>query len=88
MGNDLRQGVFTLPLVLALQQDDGKLAWLLSEPPYTGEQVERIIEPIGRLGGLKGARQIAGSCTRGAPRDIQARDILTRTVRKLLELEY
>lgn len=50
VGNDLRQGVFTLPLVLALQQDDGKLAWLLSGPPYTGEQVERIIEPMGRRG--------------------------------------
>ncbi len=94
VGSDLKEGVFTLPLICALRRDDGALRELLGRPPYSEEAVGRIVARIGETGGLEEARRMALRYTRRAEREIDSlpdgepKRILARTARKLLVRSY
>ncbi len=91
-GNDLRQGILTAPVILALQQDhDEKLWWMLSsEHP----DIDAVIETISERGGFKRARELAQRYTARALREAQmlppgeVTDTLVSTARRLLERDY
>ena len=59
LGNDIRQGYYTLPLLYALKHNDDRLNELLASETYTDEVVSRIIERVNELGGVKQAQELA-----------------------------
>ncbi len=70
-GNDLRQGIFTLPIILACEKDKGgSLKKLLAAPPYDDESTMRILRLTEESGGLQEARQCANLYTDRAMRAI------------------
>ena len=94
VGSDLKEGVFTLPLICALRRDDGALRALLRRTPYSAKAVRRITARIEESGGLAEAREMAARYTRRAEREIGAlpdgepRQILVRVTRRLLARSY
>lgn len=54
--SDLRQGIYNLPLILALQKDDGALRALLASE-LTEETLLAISEKVVELGGIDAARE-------------------------------
>ena len=81
-GVDLREGVFTLPVIQALQGSEHRdeLRQLLGEPSLDGERFARVIEIVRGDSALDGARRAvaaevrralaeAGRLPSGAPRD-------------------
>ena len=64
---DLRQGLYTMPVILALENDDGRLRALLREE-RTEETLSRIRQAVLELGGIRdaGRRVLAliGKCRR------------------------
>lgn len=59
-GSDIRQGIFTLPVILAAKRDEtGALQKLLASHPYSDRTAGDILELVERLGGLQAARERA-----------------------------
>lgn len=91
-GNDLRQGIITAPVILALREDpDEKLWWMLSaESP----DVDAVVAAVDARGGFARARALARSYTERALREAshlpegEVRDTLVATARRLLERDY
>ena len=94
VGSDLKEGVFTLPLICALRRDDGTLRDMLRRKPYSERAVKRITARIEESGGLAEAREAAARYTRRAEREIgnlpdgEPRRILARVTRRLLLRSY
>ncbi|WP_426348866.1 polyprenyl synthetase family protein [Alloiococcus sp. CFN-8] len=57
--NDLSQGIFTLPLIYALRNDDGKLLKLVKQDSFNKEDIHRIISLVQEKGGVKKAQELA-----------------------------
>jgi heptaprenyl diphosphate synthase len=100
LGRDLREGVFTLPLIYALvgeEEAEGEaeagetLRSLLSDPPYDEDRVNRILRRVEHLGGSNLARQEAAVYTRRCEAEIAAlspgytREMLFQLARVLLD---
>ena len=101
VASDLRQGIFTLPVVLALHADDGALVRALGERRYASRRSGRARREISRIdalvrarGGLDGARAWARRYTERARREIarlpagEPRDVLARVAEQLLHRAY
>ncbi|HUZ17496.1 MAG TPA: polyprenyl synthetase family protein [Spirochaetia bacterium] len=94
VGNDLREGIFTLPVIYALERDTGMLRELLEEFPYTEETISEVMELTQALGGIERARVLAALYTDRALREIaklppgRPRALLEEHVRTLLVREY
>jgi heptaprenyl diphosphate synthase len=70
-GSDLSQGIYTLPAILALQKDDGRLARALSRHPRGRVGISRVGRLIEELGGIQKARALAEKYTRRALGEIE-----------------
>jgi heptaprenyl diphosphate synthase len=94
VGQDLRDGSLTLPVILALTDDDGELAGVLTKPEYSDREIEEIVRMVVARGGVEQARSVAARYTRRARREIDAlpagltRDALHQVAARLLEREY
>jgi heptaprenyl diphosphate synthase len=101
VASDLRQGVFTLPVVLALRADDGALARALERRRYAARRPGRARRESARVdalvrarGGLDGARTWARRYTERARREIarlpagEAREVLAAVTERLLHRAY
>lgn len=95
VGNDLKAGLCTLPLLCALRHDDGGLADLLASPDRFREiEVDEAVRMVADRGGLVDARRHAVAYTERSLREIgrlpagAARDALERIARTLLERHY
>jgi heptaprenyl diphosphate synthase len=101
VANDLAQGIFTLPVVLALKSDDGVLERALAERRYTGRRPGRTRREVARIdglirsrGGFDGARAWARRYTERARREIERlpagepRDVLAGVAEQLLHRVY
>jgi len=101
VASDLGQGIFTLPVVLALKSDDGTLARALAARRYAGHgawrarrEVARIGTLIRSLGGIDGAREWARRYTARAHREIarlpagESREVLASVADRLLVRAY
>jgi heptaprenyl diphosphate synthase len=91
-GNDLRQGIITAPIILALRDDpDEKLWWMLSGD---APDVDAVVTAVEARGGFRRARALARRYTERALReasylpDGETRDTLVATARRLLERDY
>lgn len=91
---DLRQGIFTLPVLLALRRDDGELGRMLSSFRGAEEQIPRIGSLVRARGGVEEARGRAALYTRRALQGIEGlpesdpRDALGRIAARLLKRAY
>lgn len=94
LGNDIRQGYYTLPLLYALRGHDKKLNDLLASAIYDDEVVSAIIERVNELGGVTKAQDLAQKYTKKALKEIEAlpkgvgRDHLEWLTKQLLLREH
>ncbi len=94
LGNDLKQGYYTLPLIYALRTNDSELNDLLAAEVYDDESVRRIIRRVNELGGVLKAQQLAQKYTAKSLKEIaalpkcQSRDDLEWLTKQLLVREH
>lgn len=94
VGKDLSEGLCTLPLIHALERDDGRIADLLAKPPFDRPTVDRIVGFIRDSGALEASRGTARLYTERALREIDAlpdkpaRQTLRRVAERLLVRAY
>jgi heptaprenyl diphosphate synthase len=92
--NDLREGIYTLPLIYALNKDKSRLLPLLSKDSYSNEDISKMITLTKELGGIDKARAAAKKYTEKAFRRInklsegENRQTLIEITQKLLWREY
>jgi heptaprenyl diphosphate synthase len=94
VGNDLRSGLATLPLLCALRSDDGALAPLVAPGSFERIDVPRVIAAVEERGGIEAARGYARRYTERALREIarlpagEPRDLMEKLARELLIRKY
>ncbi len=92
--SDIKQGIFTLPLIYALKVDQGELKELIHKDDYSDNDIACIIERVNILGGVEKARALAKRYTQKAYNlinklpDNEYKNILIDVTDKLLEREY
>lgn len=93
-GKDLLEGVYTLPLILAMEENPRVFKNVLNEDGYSEEEVDNIISLVKDNGGIDKAMKIAKKYSKKAYRDInklpdnEYKEILLDVARKLLERRY
>lgn len=94
LGNDLKEGIFTLPLIYAFKIDRQRLEPILSKNNYSDSDIKNIISITKELGGIDKARDLAKKYTYKAfdriaklP-DCESKKILHEVTNKLLWREY
>lgn len=95
-GNDLKEGLCTLPLIYAMEDNSvaAPLAALLAARPIGDEEVAKILDIINQCGALEKARAAARTFTARARKEISslppcpARDELATLTEKLLTRTY
>lgn len=94
LGNDLKQGYYTLPLIYALRKNDLVLNKLLAADVYDDETIKRIIVRVNELGGVRQAQSLAEKYTIKSLKEIsslptcQSRDDLEWITKRLLVREH
>ena len=94
LGNDLKQGYHTLPLIYALRKNDSVLNRLLAADVYDDETIKRIIVRVNELGGVRQAQLLAEKYTIKSLKEIsslptcQSRDDLEWITKRLLVREH
>ena len=92
--NDLKQGIYTLPLILALENKPKDLVELLQKDEYSNEDITEIISLINKYDGVEKARSIAHKYTNKAYKQIKSlpeneyREILLDIAKMLLDRAY
>jgi heptaprenyl diphosphate synthase len=94
VGNDLKEGLLTLPLILALRKEGASLRPLLTKERLDDAAITFILKTVADSGALDEARLIAASFTERARREIgrlpacPARDDLVAITESLLTRKY
>ncbi|WP_461204972.1 polyprenyl synthetase family protein [Clostridium sp. DL1XJH146] len=93
--NDLKQGYYTLPLILAMKEDsDKEIASILDKSIFISEDIKAIINLVEKHNGIKGAKQVADRYTNRALMNIEklpeceSKEIIKEVVEKLLRRQY
>lgn len=93
-GKDLLEGIYTLPMILAMEKNPKAFNEALNEDGYTEEEVQSIISLVEENGGIDGAMKIAEKYSKKAFRDInklpdnEYKEILLDLATKLLKRSY
>ncbi|ERI90120.1 putative heptaprenyl diphosphate synthase component 2 [Clostridiales bacterium oral taxon 876 str. F0540] len=94
VGNDLKEGLYTLPLIYALKSDRSLSLELLLKDKYTDKEVLEIINITNDLGGVEKAKALADRYTRRSFHridmlpDCNSKFILRELAEMLLSREY
>lgn len=94
LGNDLKHGIFTLPLIYTLKAEDKELTKVLEKRDYSEEDIKYIINKTIELGGLEKAKDLAQKYTQRAFKklnslpDCKSKKILIEVTETLLIREY
>ncbi|WP_026486146.1 polyprenyl synthetase family protein [Caldanaerobius polysaccharolyticus] len=95
LGNDIRQGIFTLPLIYALQKGEREeITPILQKRSYDECEVKKLIEFARQAGGIEQARELARRYTKKAFNKISSlkecpsKQVLTEVAEKLLHRAY
>lgn len=94
LGNDIKQGIFTIPLLYALKKDKHRLNKLISKKNYSEEDISNIIDIVKELGGVEKAKNLAERYTekafKGISRlpDCESKNILFEVTKGLLSRDY
>lgn len=93
-GKDIKEGIYTLPLILAIKKNPQDFEKLLNENEYTNEEVVEIINTVKNNNGIDEAINIAKKYTQKAFRDInklpenEYKKILLEVTEKLIKRKY
>lgn len=94
LGNDLKHGIFTLPLIYTLKVENNGLSDVLAKRNYCNEDIKHIINKTIQLGGLGRARELAKRYTTrafdrlNALPNCESKRILIEVTETLLVREY
>jgi heptaprenyl diphosphate synthase len=94
VGNDIKEGLCTLPLIFAMETDKALIEPLLKKRPFTDEKVMEILSQVEASGGLSKSRAVAHRFTDRAHHeiaslpDVPARRDLSDLVDRLLVRTY
>jgi heptaprenyl diphosphate synthase len=94
LGNDIKQGIFTIPLLYALKKDKRRLGKLISKKDYSDEDIDDIIDIVKELDGVDKAKRLAERYTekafKGISRlpDCESKGILLEVTKSLLSRNY
>ncbi|MCX8013092.1 MAG: polyprenyl synthetase family protein [Rectinema sp.] len=94
VGNDIREGLCTLPLIFALEEKPEELRPLLAKVHNKNAPVSHIVEIVRSTAALPKAREEAGRYTRLARKEIaglpegEAREIIAKLVESLLIRDF
>ena len=92
--NDLKQGIYTLPLILALEKKSDNLRKIINKDEYSNVDIENIIKEVNEIGGVCKAREIAKKYTNKAFKQINKlpnnkyREIIWNVTDKMLNRKY
>ncbi|MGL5068046.1 MAG: polyprenyl synthetase family protein [Sarcina sp.] len=92
--NDLKDGVYTLPLLIADKKNIKELSDILDEKKYTDADVTEIMHYVKKSGSVEEAKNLALKYTQKAFKNInklpdsEYKDILIEVTKKLLDREY
>ncbi|MEN8078043.1 polyprenyl synthetase family protein [Clostridioides difficile] len=92
--NDLKQGIYTLPLILALEKKPTDLLSLLQKEDYSEKDIDDVIQLVNKYDGVEKARDIAHKYTNKAFKQInllpenEYREILLDITTMLLDRVY
>ncbi|WP_195970823.1 polyprenyl synthetase family protein [Clostridium thermobutyricum] len=93
VGNDLLEGVYTLPLLIALRNNKEAFDKVLKEEEYSKEEILEIIDLIKENGGIEKSMEIANKYSNKAFKNIlnlpenEYRDILMEITKNMLSRE-
>ena len=93
-GNDLKEGIYTLPLILAMKRNPDVFDNILNKDEYTGDEIESIIELVKQNGGIDDAMKTAQKYSKKAFRDInklpsnEYKEILLEVTDELINRKY
>ena len=93
-GKDIKEGIYTLPLILAIKENPQDFEKLLNENECTNEEVAEIINTVKNNNGIDEAIKIAKKYTQKAFRDInklpenEYKKILLEITEKLIKRRY
>jgi len=93
-GNDLKEGIYTLPLIYALKEDKTRLLPILLKNNYTDDDIDLLIRLSIDLGGVDKAKALAKCYTDRAFKKIstlpecESKNFLTRFCEDLLFRKY
>lgn len=76
--SDIKQGIFTIPIIYALLKDKGNLKDIISKDDYSDYDIANIISLVNELGGIEKSRELAKKYT----------DKAYKLINKLPENEY
>ncbi|MFA6507869.1 MAG: polyprenyl synthetase family protein [Treponemataceae bacterium] len=95
VGNDVRAGLVTLPLICALRRDDGVLASLVDTPErFRGADVSAVLSAVVDRGGIDESRAYARRYTERALQEIsrlpkgEGRSMMEKVAGTLLDRNY
>lgn len=94
VGNDLKEGIFTLPLIYALQSDNSELTEILIKESYSNSDIGKIIEIVNNSGGIQMSRELAKKYTEKAFKNLSllpesnSKKILMEVTEKLLIRDF
>ena len=57
--NDIKQGIYTLPVIYALEENRSVLSPILSKSEYKNEDVHNIIKVVNQCGGVEKSKRLA-----------------------------
>ncbi|MEG1004647.1 polyprenyl synthetase family protein [Clostridium sp.] len=93
-GNDLKDGIYTLPLILAMKNDPERFNILLNKDKYGEADTNNIINLVKENDGIESSIKIAEKYSKKAFRDIEKlpnneyKYILMEVTKKLLQRKY
>ncbi len=94
VGNDIREGIFTLPLIYTLQGNSSELDEVLAKESYSDNDIKKIIEIVNNRGGIQKARELAKKYTDKAFKHLSllpessSRKVLMEITEKLLVRDF
>ncbi len=94
VGNDIKEGLCTLPLILAMRKNESSLRPLLDKAGMDDARISEIVKIVTESGALETSREIARHFTARALKEIgalpacEAREELLSITRKLLTRTY
>ncbi len=81
-GTDLGQGIYTLPVILALRAESGpRIRAALRHPPRSSRAIARAAMLVRNAGGIEAARRVAEAYTERSLREISRLRLLTHVGR-------
>lgn len=93
-GNDIKDGIYTLPLLLAMKNNKEVFDKILKADSYTDEEIRNIIEKVKENNGVEESVKLAEKYSEKAFKyinklpDNEYKDILLEVTKKLLKRKY